>query len=226
MRLVFRYPAFLFFLLITVACFPQTVPVHSDCNLVVGMRYAYSSDYSAQMQEILRSKGGDISGSGAFLGFDAGIEFRVYSSLYVQPHFLWQFSPVTMKNNSTGETTSEMNSFLLPGVDARYYFQFSESRFFYLGAGLSSASFYTNYAFGVEPKGTSSSVMMGFLLAFKQSILGVELGYLGIPMQAKSLQDQLSYRSSPVADSDLGGVYISLTARFGLLNYLHSPENQ
>lgn len=206
-------------IIITSNIFPQVRSYHSDCNLVFGSRILYSSDYSASMRQILEREGADVSGPGFFYGFDAGVDFRLFSSIYLHPNIRWVFSSVTKTERNGDASNSEFNSFVLPGIEAKMYFPIGETRLVYFGAGISSASFSTNYQFGVEPKGISETIMLGFLFSFNWYNVGMELGYQTIPMKSYVRRYTSYSLLSNSPDADFGGIYFSMNANIALFDY-------
>ncbi len=225
MHVSFASPALfvLAFLAFTTTVIPQVPSPHADCNLVLGSRIVYSSDYSASMREILNNRGGDVSGPGLFYGFDAGMDFRVFSSFYLHPNIRWIFSSVTSSERDERASSYELNSFFLPGVEAKMYFPITGNRFLYLGAGVSGASFSTKYQFEMVPKGVSETYMLGFMFTFTRYNVGMELGYQVIPMQFSRSRYEGYYYPPDRHDQDFGGIYFSVNANISLFDYHTVP---
>jgi hypothetical protein len=130
----------------------------------------------------------DITGGYGFVGFSAGLAFKLNEQFSITPKVDFMFNYVLGLGDDEGDDDSFLNTIVLPGVVAR--FQFAQAPALYIGGEVN----YNIPNSGSDRMDMSSGgVGYGALLGFAFSEgFAVEAGYVNIPVDIE--MESYSYR--------------------------------
>jgi hypothetical protein len=186
------------------------VPGKDDTGFMMGIGFVDGGEYGNILADVLRARGYTVSGFTHFLNFEAGFEFRMAKSVYLNPRIRWIASQVKYSygNFYSSQYSGDVNSIFLFGLGVKYAIYESLLECFYVNAEMSYISTSIEVkGLSIKPDGLQKGIFVGYQHDMGVGWLGGEIGYMEIPVSVMNIK------------KNFGGFFINLVGYYPIGNY-------